>query len=93
MYNIKELLNHEPITPLSEVLLLSVSLEAAIKAFQGDLQDIYSTAGIDGKGEFLRKVSFDYDLFSKELIKAISCLPEKEALRLFQWSNKLKKPK
>ncbi len=41
----------------------------------------------------LRKVSFDYDLFSKELIKAISCLPEKEALRLFQWSNKLKKPK
>ena len=58
MYNIKELLNHEPITPLSEVLLLSVSLEAAIKAFQGDLQEIYSTAGIDGKGEFLRKVSF-----------------------------------
>jgi len=41
----------------------------------------------------LRKVSFSHDLFNKELIKAISCLPEKEAIRLFRWSNKFKKPK
>jgi len=42
--------------------------------------------------KILRKVSFNHDLFCKELGKAISILPKEEAYLLIKWSEKFKKP-
>ncbi len=39
--------------------------------------------------KILRKVSFNHDLFCKELGKAISILPKEEAYLLIKWSEKI----